>query len=311
MKKAAKKLFDIINAFSIRMRNNHVDIYTASASYFIFISIIPFILALLAFIPITPLSEADLLNVLDLILPDDLHGLSASLINELYGMHVPILSISIVFAIWTSSRGLMSIRRGLDEIVGILEPPRYMIIRVKSVLYTLVMIVIMIGLLLIGAFGKSVIEFITPYLPQIDFNLKPIFDYSYIWFLIVAFMFFIMLYSFLPHEKQKIYTQIPGALISSAGWLVVSKGFSFYVSHSSTLTMYGSLATVIIFLIWIYIVMYIMFFGAQANKFLLDYGIRRNAVKKKRRRAFLNNKSNDSEGGEYYEGNDPEAEKPV
>ncbi|MCR4741050.1 MAG: YihY/virulence factor BrkB family protein [Lachnospiraceae bacterium] len=294
-----KKIYDLINAFSIRIRSNHVDIYAASASYFIFISMIPFIIAVLAFIPITPISETDVMHVIDMVLPDDFHSLADSLVLDLYVQHISVLSISAIIAVWVASRGLMSIRRGLDEIVGILEPPRYVIIRAKSVLYTVIMVILMVGLLLLGAFGRTVLNFLSNYLSLSGLSVNPLFDYSYILFLAGSFVFFILLYSFLPHEKQKIKTQIPGAVIASAGWLFLSKVFSFYVSHSAIFTMYGSLTTIIFLLFWVYIVMYLMFVGAQINFFIRDYIVKINWD-------FLKFWRKDK-GGNEIEGNDLKA----
>ncbi|MCR5733439.1 MAG: YihY/virulence factor BrkB family protein, partial [Lachnospiraceae bacterium] len=303
MKTFFKQIYDYCNAFSIRIRNNHVDIYAASASFFIFISLIPFTLAVVSFIPITPISESDILNVVKMVAPSEFHALADSIVEELYGQHVSILSISAIIAIWAASRGLMSIRRGLDEIVGILEPPRYVIIRAKSVLYTVLMVILMVGLLLLGAFGRSVINVITRYQEYSMITIDPLFDYSYLFFLAGTFIFFIMLYSFLPHAKQKIKTQIPGAVVASAGWLLASKVFSFYASHSSILSMYGSLATIIILMFWVYIVMYLLFIGAQINYFIRDYII-------KIKRDFLGVKT-EKKGGEEIEGHDSEAKGSV
>ncbi|MCR4923937.1 MAG: YihY/virulence factor BrkB family protein [Lachnospiraceae bacterium] len=270
MNKRIRKTIDIIKTFFFKMNVNHIDIYTASTTYFMFISIIPFFLAVVSIIPLTPMTSEDLIEFLYMIVPEDFQRVTASIVNELYGMQLPIMSISIVIALISASNGILSIRKGLDEIVGESRNSGFVLLRAKSLLYTFLMVIIMIVLLTLGGFGRSLVNLVISFVPTFGISFRPMLNLSFLWFLIFAFLFFLIMYSFLPHNKQRVRSQIPGALIASFGWFLVSKAFSIYVSHASFLTMYGSLASVVIFLLWLYIDMYILFTGAQINSFIND-----------------------------------------
>jgi membrane protein len=74
------------------------------------------------------------------------------------------------------------------------------------------------------------------------------------------------MYKSLPSRKIKFIDQIPGAVITSAGWVSFSILFSFFVDNfSNYANIYGSLTAIIVLMLWMYICMYIMFIGAELN----------------------------------------------
>ena len=77
------------------------------------------------------------------------------------------------------------------------------------------------------------------------------FNYSFL--LALLTLFFVALYTWLPYERQDIRLQLPGALISTVGWIGCSYGFSIYFNHFSNYSyMYGSLTAVVILMLWLY-----------------------------------------------------------
>ena len=52
-----------------------------------------------------------------------------------------------------------------------------------------------------------------------------------------------------------------GAGVATALWLALSAGFNTYVSAVISMSLYGSLGAVIVFLLWIYWAAYVLFFG--------------------------------------------------
>ena len=59
----------------------------------------------------------------------------------------------------------------------------------------------------------------------------------------------------------------PGALVATILWLVASFGFSFYVTNFSSYgATYGSLASVVVLLLWLWLTFYIILLGAAINE---------------------------------------------
>ena len=60
--------------------------------------------------------------------------------------------------------------------------------------------------------------------------------------------------------------EFPGAVFSTAVWLLYSWAFSFYIDNFAQYSVtYGSLATIVIFILWLYGTMNIVFIGAEIN----------------------------------------------
>jgi len=82
-------------------------------------------------------------------------------------------------------------------------------------------------------------------------------------------LFFWALYSFAPGRKNRSGNEFVGAFISAAGWVGFSAMYSFYITHFGDFSrVYGSLTAIVLLMLWLYICMNIMFFGAVVNYML-------------------------------------------
>jgi membrane protein len=84
--------------------------------------------------------------------------------------------------------------------------------------------------------------------------------------LIVATVFAILYYAS-PNVKHPAFKWItPGGILAVAAWVVASVAFAFYVANFSSYNKtYGSIAAVIVFLVWLWISNVALLFGAEFN----------------------------------------------
>ncbi len=84
--------------------------------------------------------------------------------------------------------------------------------------------------------------------------------------IIIIFIIFIVLYSVAPNVKTKLKSVLPGAVFTSIIWLAGSFGFGWYISDfGNDSKTYGSIAGIIILLLWLYITSFIIIVGAEIN----------------------------------------------
>src|SRR5699024_3049177 len=84
--------------------------------------------------------------------------------------------------------------------------------------------------------------------------------------LILVFVVFLVMYTTAPNIRLKIKSVIPGTIFTTIAFLVASWGFSFYISNFGNYSAtYGSIAGVIILILWLYITGVIIILGAQIN----------------------------------------------
>ena len=65
--------------------------------------------------------------------------------------------------------------------------------------------------------------------------------------------------------------QLMGAAFSAVGWMIVSWIFSVYLDiFKGFSSMYGSLTTIVLIMLWLYFCMYILLLGGEVNVILRD-----------------------------------------
>jgi membrane protein len=72
-----------------------------------------------------------------------------------------------------------------------------------------------------------------------------------------------MIFYFVPNTKVRLRDVWPGAVLTALLWRGAFEGFSWYVRQWARASVHGSIATVVWFLIWIYISAVILLYGVE------------------------------------------------
>lgn len=87
----------------------------------------------------------------------------------------------------------------------------------------------------------------------------------------VVFLFLSAFYYIVPSRRYGLRFAFPGALFGVAGLTVVTYIFSYYVSHFSNYSiLYGSIAAVMILMIWLHLVSTILILGGELNDVIIE-----------------------------------------
>lgn len=82
-----------------------------------------------------------------------------------------------------------------------------------------------------------------------------------------------MLYIIVPNLNVPLYTGLTGGVTAALLFEIAKKGFAIYVTSVPTYaTLYGALAVIPIFLVWIYILWIIVLLGAEISSCLATFG---------------------------------------
>ncbi|MBP3825310.1 MAG: YihY/virulence factor BrkB family protein [Butyrivibrio sp.] len=249
------------------MQKKNIAAFAGSCAYFFVISIVPLLILISSTLPYTAVTEADLIKALSDITPDFADAIILRLIDEAYEQSVAVFSISALATIWSGALGMMSIIRGLNCIYDVEERRNYFHLRFIAALYTLAMIAILLVMLLIMVFERVVRNVAVSHFPSIMFVISLS---SYLKFLVViavSTFFFALIYTFVPSAKMTFVYQLPGAIFSAVVWYLFSWLFSIYVNMSGYFSIYGSIATPLIMMIWLYFCISIFLIGAFINRF--------------------------------------------
>lgn len=259
-----KRIFD-------KYSKDEVTVYAAQASFFIVISFFPFIMLLLPLIRFIPnVDQSTLQTILVGIMPDMLDSLILGIVNDLYTKSSgTFLSITAVMALWSASRGMLSIERSLNRVYEIKERRNYILRRLICAGYTFVFILACIASLLLLVLGNTIQDLIYQTFPVIADITLYVISFRSLLALALLILVFTGLYTYLPTKNQPMWQQLPGAIFSTVGWMIFSWLFSFYFKYFSDISrfsyMYGSLTTVVLLMLWLYFCICILLIGAEIN----------------------------------------------
>ncbi|MCI5699509.1 MAG: YihY/virulence factor BrkB family protein [Lachnospiraceae bacterium] len=264
-----KKIWNEIFKFVGRIMDDHIGAYAAQSAYFVMLSFIPVLLLLLTLTRYLPFSRGDLTEAIINSVPDSFESLLRVIISEVYAKSLAVVPVSAVVALWSAGKGFMALSNGLNVINDVKETRNYFYMRIRSTIYTIFFIVAIVLTLILLVFGRSIQNLLVsrwPFVLEVtDFILR----FSTIITMFVLAVAFLLFYTFLPNRRMKIKDQLPGALLTSVAWAAFSFGFSLYFDHYSGFAdMYGSLTTILMIMLWLYICMYLFLIGAEVNVIL-------------------------------------------
>lgn len=181
-----------------------------------------------------------------------------------------LLTLAAGGAMWTASSFIECIRTILNRIYEVTSPPNYIFRRLLSVGQFL-LISLIISLLMFALVLLPIILYKIPGLANLYQNFEdhyPVLYPAARYFLIIALSFFTLagLYYLIPNETLTFKEVIPGALATTGLWWISGTLLSNYLKYYNQLNLvYGSLGSIIVTLIFFYVVNILFIYGAELN----------------------------------------------
>jgi membrane protein len=178
------------------------------------------------------------------------------------------LALGVVAAIYVTSNVISTLMGALDEAYGVPHRPwfRGKLVSIGFAAATSVLVALTTLLLVVGPrLINAVADYVGLSGTARDLAQDSVFPIG----VAALVLFTLLLYRFGPNVASKgrprLPTMLPGALIAVGGWLGMTQAFKAYVDHFSYQTIYGGLATVIVYLIFLYFTGLILLIGAEVN----------------------------------------------
>ena len=254
------------------MNRRHISVHAASACFFMVLAFFPTLVLLLGLLRYTGYSVAALTELVEGLVPAALFPAAEKLIFSTYRNTTgAMLSLSVVTALWSASRGVHGLLGGMNAVYDIRDQRSWWHTRVVSVAYTFVFLIVLWLTLILHVFGKGVVRWLIG-LGLPGFNLLGwLIEQRFLLLLVVLTLAFDAMYMFLPGKHNRFRESLPGAIFSAVGWQMLTLLFSVYVENFTTLAnIYGSVYAVALCLLWLYLCVCILFYGAALNRWLKE-----------------------------------------
>ena len=261
------RLYYIFRDFNWQMTKKNIGAFAASTAFFLFLSMIPLLMALCAILPYTTLTEENLISALMQFTPDAMHALVISIVSDVYARSAGTITVFAIVTIWSASKAMLALIRGLNAVHDFEERRNYFVLRFIACIYTVIILAAMIVALLVMVFGNVIVNLLLADIPPLHILVQFIMHFRFLLSWLVLTLIFALIYAYVPNSKLRFKGQIPGAAFSAILWSAASYAFSVYVDHFNGFGTYGGLTTVVIMMIWFYLLMYILLIGAHINRY--------------------------------------------
>ncbi len=267
-----KKFWAQVRQIGDFLRPMQIPLHSAYTSFFLILSLFPFLLLFLGTLRYTSLDARDLMRITEGLLPQNLLPLVRTLVESSYRHSSRVLvSISVLAALYSASRGMFGLRNGLNAVYA--QPTHRGLLRKRglSILYTTAFLLLLVLTLGIFLLATSLLDFLCMTTTPALLFLTRLIDWK--WLLIAALqsLLFTLMYAWLPARRNRLRNSWPGAVAASLCWLVYTGLFSVYMEHYASYTnIYGSIYGLALGMLWLYFGIAIFFCGGALNRYLLQ-----------------------------------------
>jgi membrane protein len=267
-------LVDFFKLTYKEMNEDHVMAFAGNLTYKGLFAIFPFFTFLLSLLGL--FNAEDLVNTM----VDKLSGVAPQSATEfIEGQLLSITQsqaasaftfgaiISILLALWGVSGAFRSVMEAMNVMYEVEEDRPFWKVYGLSIFMSLTVIVLLVGALVLVIFGESIGVRVADLvgLGSVFATLWSIVQWPVV--ALVVLFAFALIYYFAPAAKQRFRWISPGSILAFVFWLIFSLLFSLYASMAGSYNeTYGSLAGVIILMLYVYYSALIMLVGAEINQ---------------------------------------------
>jgi len=263
-------LYDVAVFFFNGITQGYISTRAAAISYSLFLAIFPFLIFLFTIIPFLPI--ADFQDSLMAIIKDLLPGAAFETVEDtIYDIvtrpRSSLLIINLILTLYFSTNGVNSLIDAFNNTYHDLETRS----SVKQYLVSLFILFVISFLLILAiglmTFGSDLLRWILPDAWEQTLSVVILFEVLR-WLIIVGLLLMAIsiVYYLAPARRKQFRFISAGSMLATVLIIVTTLGFNFYVDNLSNYNaLYGSLATLMIILVWIYINSISLIIGFELN----------------------------------------------
>lgn len=272
-RKELKTIYEIGYSFVRKVKFDHVSSFAGHAALFLLMSIFPMAMFCISIFSYLPIDIGRLTQYLLTIIPEGSLPLVNQILAEAYAGSTTIMtSFTMLVMLFCASKGVYAVIIGMNAVYGIRETRGTMLLYALAAAYVVIFFAAIGLMMILIVLGDNIFNWLLQFVPgMVAFD--SLFRYGkYLCMLVFLLVFFLLVYMNVPDRRSKIRYEFFGALFSTVAWLAYSWAFSYYISNYANYSVtYGSLATVVIFILWLYGTMNIVFVGAEINVVLRKF----------------------------------------
>jgi len=181
-----------------------------------------------------------------------------------------VLSFSLIVSVYGASAGFKTAMRSINKAYGQKDMRKIFIKIPVSMALVIIFTVIIIVSFVLLIFGDNIINYIKDnFFDSVSENIIFLFNIlRYAVSIIIMFLSVILINKLALYKNKKVSVRslVPGTVFTVALWFAISWLFNIYIENFTNFSaLYGSIAAVIIFMLWLNIMCVVLLLGSEIN----------------------------------------------
>lgn len=263
-------LYFVGDFFFKGIQKGSITTRAAALSFSFFLAIFPAIIFFFSLIPYIPIADFQdsLIRLLQEFIPEKaFEAVEGTLIDIIKRPRGNLLSIGFLLAMFFSTNVITSMMEAFNNTFHAVESRSFLKQRLMAIgLVFLLSILVVLAIALI-TIGPIILNWLQLH-HLLNDKLTLFMLTTGKWIITVALLFFAfsILYYFAPSRKLRFRFISAGSTVTTLMFIAASVGFNFYVNNFARYnTLYGSIGTLIIVMLWIYFNSIIILLGFELN----------------------------------------------
>ncbi|RNA66753.1 YihY/virulence factor BrkB family protein [Alteribacter keqinensis] len=256
-----------ITQFFHKLKEGQVIDLSAQLAFYFLLMFVPFLLFGLALLSFFPIDGKVLLEYVSAMAPGEVGTIIARNEDMLLGIrHGGFLSFGLLLSVFATTNSLHATIRALNLAHHQKEERSFLRIRMLSLFFAILIIAAILIQLILPFFIVTLDRYVASVF-HIPSGILASWEWI-VWFVstVTVFGVLVFLYKLGPNVTSSFKQVVPGAIFATLGWQVTSFGMSLYVQYMANLSaLHGTLSSVIILIIWFYLVGFVLLTGGLIN----------------------------------------------
>lgn len=270
-----------------RYNGHNVAATSAYMAYHWILSFFPFVIFVISMLTYTNLPTGVFMEYMAKVIPATLLPVIEMTINQ-FVLHrsTALLSVGGLITLWSAGTAVNALIKGIHMAYSSRYVKSFIEARVIAIAYTILLAILLIVLMVVLVFGNRVGNYLFRILDMNRGIFMPIWNLvRWIMPFIALIIVIYIIYRFVPRKYLQLPIVWPGVFFTAIGWYLFSIIFSIYVDNYSKYNqLYGSIGSVFVLLIWLYVSCMLLVIGAEINALIQEQKISALQCRAKRRR---------------------------
>jgi len=240
--------------------------YVALSTLMAFFPFLIFATTLASFVGAQAYAETSIAYIMEMLPQTLMQPIAREITNVLTIQRGGLLTLSVLGAAYFASNGVESLRTALDIAYRIPDKRSFLFCRLQSLGFVLAGTIGMLVLSLLLVLAPLILAIARKELPELVPYMGTIRLWRYGIAIVVLFIVLIGTHLWLPAGRRRLRDILPGVLFTMLAWIAMSMLFAFYLtSFANYVSTYAGLASVMVAIIYLYLLANISILGAEIN----------------------------------------------